>query len=251
MTLRGRVAVVTGAGAPVGRGIALALGRAGAAVGLVGPDASRGPARELARAGWPCTTVAAALDDRRGTEAAFRGVVSALGPLHLAVHAWCPPRALERSPIAAVDEGTWGEVWEGTMRATTVFLQASLAAFAAGGGGGRIVVVTPTLWRTGTPGLAPYSAAVEGQRLLAKSAARQWGRLGITVNCVAPAWQAMVPGEAGPDQPGDPVSLADAALGPPDLEADVGGAVVAVASDEAGGLTGATLCLDGGVAMAP
>ncbi|TML41561.1 MAG: SDR family oxidoreductase, partial [Actinobacteria bacterium] len=88
-------------------------------------------------------------------------------------------------------------------------------------------------------------------RLLAKSAARQWGRLGITVNCVAPAWQAMVPGEAGPDQPGDPVSLADAALGPPDLESDVGGAVVAVASDEAGGLTGATLCLDGGVAMAP
>jgi NAD(P)-dependent dehydrogenase (short-subunit alcohol dehydrogenase family) len=112
-------------------------------------------------------------------------------------------------------------------------------------------VVTPTLWRTGAPGLAPYSAAVEGQRLLAKSAARQWGRLGITVNCVAPAWQAMAPGGAGPDQPGDPVSLADAALGPADMEADVGGAVVAVASAESGGLTGATLCLDGGVAMAP
>src|SRR5205085_12574073 len=114
-----------------------------------------------------------------------------------------------------------------------------------------IVGVTPTLWRTGTPGLAPFSAAVEGQRLLAESAARQWGQLGITVNCVAPAWQAMVPGQAGPDQPGDPVSLADAALGPADLEADVGGAVVAVASAQAAGLTGATLCVDGGVAMAP
>ena len=246
---------MTGAGTPVGRGIALALGRSGAAVGLVGPDASRGPAQELAqelaRAGSPCTTVAAALEDRRQTEAAFLAAASALGPLHLAVHAWCPARALERSPIAAVDEGTWAEVWEGTMRATTVFLQASLAAFVAGGGGGRIVVVTPTLWRTGTPGLAPFSAAVEGQRLLAESAARQWGQLGITVNCVAPAWQAMVPGQASPDQPGDPVSLADAALGPADLEADVGGAVVAVASAQAAGLTGATLCVDGGVAMAP
>ena len=47
------------------------------------------------------------------------------------------------------------------------------------------------------------------------------------------------------------MSLAAAPLGAVDLEADVGAAVVALAGDEARGVTGATLCVDGGAAMAP
>ena len=112
------------------------------------------------------------------------------------------------------------------------------------------MVVTPTAWATGVPGLAAYAAAVEGQRLLAKSAARQWGRDGITVNCVAPAWEAVA--GAGPDGgPGGSMSLAPTPLGPADFEADVGAAVVTLAGEGMHALTGATLGLDGGAAMAP
>jgi len=248
VTLAGRVAIVSGAGAPVGRGISLALARAGAAVGLVGPDARLGPADRLAHAGSACTAVATDLESAKEAQAAFARVVAALGPLHLAVHSWVPAIALERCPVAEFGDERWEAVWEGTMKATIVFLQAAFATF--GGGGGRIVVVTPTAWATGVPGLAAYAAAVEGQRLLAKSAARQWGKDGITVNCVAPAWEAVA--GAGPDGgPGGSMSLAPTPLGPADFEADVGAAVVTLAGEGMHALTGATLGLDGGAAMAP
>src|SRR5438105_646447 len=176
VTLAGRVAVVTGAAAPVGRGVALALGRAGAGVGLVGPGAARGPVDELVALGAPTTVAPSALDRREEAEAALAAVVTELGPLHVAVHTWVPAMALERVPLSEVDDERWEAVWEATMAATIGFLQAAFSAFrggggdggrrgrgGGGGGGGRIVVVTPTAWATGAPGLAPYSAAVEGQ----------------------------------------------------------------------------------------
>ena len=124
-------------------------------------------------------------------------------------------------------------------------LQASFTVFH--GGGGRIVFVTPTVSMSGAPGLAPYAAALEGQRLLAKSAARQWGPDGITVNCLAPAPEHVPIGVASSD-----VSLAPPALGGPgDAETDLGPAVVFLASDDAHFVTGVTLCADGGVWMAP
>ena len=118
------------------------------------------------------------------------------------------------------------------------------------GNDGRVVFVTPTIALSGAAGFAPWATAIEGQRLLAKSAARQWGKDGITVNCVAPAWEAVA--GAGPDGgPGGSMSLAPTPLGPADFEADVGAAVVTLAGEGMHALTGATLGLDGGAAMAP
>jgi NAD(P)-dependent dehydrogenase (short-subunit alcohol dehydrogenase family) len=114
-------------------------------------------------------------------------------------------------------------------------------------GGGRIVFVTPTLSMSGAPRLAPYAAAVEGQRLLAKSAARQWGPDGITVNCLAPAPEHVAAGVRSTD-----VSLAPAALGGPGDPADDLGPVVAFLTGADGHfVTGVTICADGGVWMAP
>ncbi|HEX4775709.1 MAG TPA: SDR family oxidoreductase, partial [Acidimicrobiia bacterium] len=93
----------------------------------------------------------------------------------------------------------------------------------------------------------PLTAFVEGQRLLAKSAARQWGRYGITVNCVAPAPDLVVAGTAA-----GAVSLAAPALGGPgDPRDDLGPVVTFLASDAGHFVTGVTVCADGGVWMAP
>lgn len=84
-------------------------------------------------------------------------------------------------------------------------------------------------------------------RLLAKSAARQWGAAGIRVNCLAPA----------PEHVPIGVASAELALSPPALgsagapEADLGPIAAWLLSDDAHFLTGATLCADGGVWMAP
>jgi 3-oxoacyl-[acyl-carrier protein] reductase len=187
------------------------------------------------------------LTTREGAGAAVDEAVAALGGLDVVVHAAVHPLALEPVEAAAIDDARWDAVWEQAMRASLFLCQAAHPHLARRGGG-RIVFVTPTLSLSGAPGLVPYATAVEGQRLLAKSAARQWGPQGITVNCVAPsaALAGVEPGALGA------VSLAPPALGGPgDPEADVGPVVVFLAGTDSHFLTGATLAVDGGVWMAP
>ncbi len=245
--LADRVAVVTGAEQPLGRGLALALGDADAAVALVGDAVALAPVTaELASRGRRVVAITADLRDRPALEQAFATAADELGrAARVVVHAAMPPESFEAMPFEDVDDAQFDAVWEGTMRAALAVLQASFTYLH--GVGGRVVLVTPTVSMSGAPGLAAYAAAVEGQRLLAKSAARQWGPDGITVNCLAPAPEQVPIGVASSD-----VSLAPPALGGPgDPEADLGPALVFLASDAAHFVTGATLCVDGGVWMAP
>jgi NAD(P)-dependent dehydrogenase (short-subunit alcohol dehydrogenase family) len=146
-----------------------------------------------------------------------------------------------------VNASTFEAAWEGTMQAALFALQAAFGQMR--GRGGRILVVTPTSSMSGAPGMVAATMAVEGLRLLAKSAARQWGAHRITVNCVAPA---PATGDADEAGGGRYLSLAQAALGGPgDPETDLGPVVVFLASDAGHFVTGATITVDGGVWMAP
>jgi len=138
-------------------------------------------------------------------------------------------------PFVDVDDAAWARMWEGSMRATIASLQAVFPGM-RDRGWGRVVLVTPTASMAGAAGYAPLCAVVEAQRVLAKSTARQWGAHGITVNCLAPG------------SPGGATALAPPALAGP---VDLGGVLRFLVSDGAAHLTGATLCVDGGVWMAP
>jgi len=191
-SLQNRVAVVTGADLQVGRGLAVALGNAGASIGLLGD------ARALA------------------------GVVADLE----AVDARATAVALDASTRETVLQASFGQMQ---------------------GRGGRIIVVIPTIAMSGAERLAPYVTAAEGQRLLVKAAARQWGADAIGVNCLAVA----------PEQLPIDVATTAAALaapafgGPGNVEHDLGPIAVFLAGDAGHYLTGATLCADGGTWMAP
>jgi 3-oxoacyl-[acyl-carrier protein] reductase len=200
---------LTGGEGPLGDGLADALTSAGATVVAVEPDFwATGPAGPR-----PDAVVHAALD----------------------------PVALESLELADVDDARFETVWERGMRAAISCSQSAFRAFA--GGGGRIVFVLPTVAMSGAPGLAPLCALAEGERLLAKSAARQWGAAGITVNCVAVA----VPASTGGGFSGEAISLAPAAL----ASVDVGAVLVGVLAGEFQSVTGATICADGGLWMSP
>jgi 3-oxoacyl-[acyl-carrier protein] reductase len=206
-SLDGRTIAVTGAGSTLADGLGAALVAAGANV-LAGLD-----------------RVSAALD----------GVV----------HAAMPAVAYERMPFHEVDDARWDAVWEQTMRDAIAVLQTGYRAMHERGG--AFVVITPVIGMSGAAELGPYSAAVEGVRLLAKSAARQWGADGIRVNCLAPAPEHLPIGvDSGA------LALSPPALGGPgDVEADLGPIVAWLLSDDAHFVTGVTLCADGGVWMAP
>lgn len=161
------------------------------------------------------------------------------------VHVAIPPMAYERVPFHEVDDARWDAVWEQTLRSAIQMFQRGYRAMQPHGG--AFVVVTPVVGMAGAAELGPYCAAVEGVRILAKSAARQWGPQGIRVNCVAPA-----PEHAPVGVTSGMLALSPPALGGPgDPETDLGPIVTWLLSDDAHFLTGATLCADGGVWMAP
>ena len=245
--LSGRVAVVTGAEQPLGRGLALAVAADGAAVALLGDAAAITPlVQDVHDRDGRAVALDVSLTERDDVERAFTAAAAELGaPVSAVVHAAMNPTAYEPVAFAEVDDDRWDLVWEGTMRAALAVLQASFASMR--GRDGRIVFVTPTVSMSGAERLVPYTTAVEGQRLLAKSAARQWGPDGITVNSVAVAPEQVPIGVSS-----TATSLASAALGGAgEVEQDIGPVVTFLLGPAGHFVTGATISVDGGVWMAP
>ena len=160
-----------------------------------------------------------------------RAAARDLGGIDVLVYAAPPPD--RRAPIVDVDAAAFDALWEQPMCSFISLLQAAYPHLRASGDG-RVVVVVPNIAVTGAAGHAPAAASAEGLRALAKSAARQWGGEGITVNCVA------IGSDAGP------AGLSPAALGRP---VEIGAIVTFLASAASRELTGATLTVDGGVVM--
>lgn len=244
-----KVAVVTGADAepPLVRDLALVLAQAGAAVALLGDTAVLAPLIvEFGADGRRATAVACDFTTRENVDGAFMAASDALGaPVDIVLHGAMDPIAYEACAFEDVDDERWDRVWEHTMRGLIYVFQAGHAQMR--GRGGRFLLITPTISMSGAERLVPYTCAVEGQRLIAKSAARQWGADGITVNCLAPAPEHVVPEVAS-----SAVSLAPPALGGPgNVVDDLGPVAVFLAGDAGHFVTGVTLCADGGVWMAP
>ncbi|HEV7762206.1 MAG TPA: SDR family oxidoreductase [Acidimicrobiales bacterium] len=134
--------------------------------------------------------------------------------------------------------------------------RAAFALMATGDGrtgqGGVIGFVCPSVALTGAAGQVALSTTSEAIRLLAKSAARSWGRSGITVNAFAPHLDACVP-PAPPDEGERGLQVHATALDLADVDPadDIASLLVYLATPGAARLTGATLGADGGSLMAP
>ncbi len=244
--LNGRIAVVTGAELPLGHGLTMALGRAGARVALLGAaDRLSSVVADLDAAHVRTVGVEADWSSRETVQDAFDEVADALGPVDILLHAAVPEIAFERLDLVDVDDAHFRAVWETTMRTTLFVLQAAFPQMH--GRGGRVLFVIPTVAMSGAAHLTPYTMVAEAQRVFLKATARQWGPDGITLNAFAPAPDHFPIGVAS-----DEVSLAPPALGGVgDPERDLGPIAVFLASDAAHFVTGATIGADGGIWMAP
>jgi 3-oxoacyl-[acyl-carrier protein] reductase len=240
-----RAIVVLTSGVDIGSPIAMALATRGARVAWLS-DAADAPTVDV---DVRVTRIAASFTSRAELEKAFAAAVEAVGVPSLVVVSAMPLVALEAADIVALSDVRWRASCGAAMKSVLHALQASHTHLSARGG--SIVVFGPSLSLAGAPQLVPLSTAIEGQRGLVKSTARQWGKLGLTVNWIAAAPRGLSPlfdALPLPVKP-DPVPVA---LGRPlDLVSEIVPVLEFLGSAAGRGMTGATLVLDGGEWMLP
>jgi 3-oxoacyl-[acyl-carrier protein] reductase len=178
LDLGGRSAVVTGASAGIGRGIALALGGQGVRLTLHGrdPDRLAAVAATIAEAGGPVPAVVA--HDLTAADA-VDAIVSAAGDVDIVVNNAGGGRALDGSAT----EAQWDEALTLNFTRHRQLTQCLVPAMVAAGWG-RIVNITGK--SESAKGVNGAHIAKAGMHAWAKGLSRDVGRNGVTVNCIAP-----------------------------------------------------------------
>jgi 3-oxoacyl-[acyl-carrier protein] reductase len=242
-TLAGKVALVTGASGGIGAAIARALHAQGAAVALSGTrrEALEAVAAELGERAHVCP---ADLADAAAPDALIAAAEAAGGPLGILIN----NAGLTRDMLAMrMKDEDFQRVVEVDLAAPFRLARAALRGMVRRRAG-RIISVGSIVGSTGNAGQANYAAAKAGLVGMTKALAQEVGSRGITVNVVAPGY-VDTPMTAGLPEAQRARLLEAIPLGRMGQPADIAAAVVFLASDEAAWITGATLHVNGGMAM--
>ena len=241
--LDGKVALVTGATGGIGAAIAGALHARGAKVALTGRRAAELEAL-AARLGDRAQVFPADLSDAAAPAALVEKVEAGFGSLDILVN----NAGFTRDMLALrMGDADWAAVLEVDLSAPFRLARAALRGMMRRRWG-RIVSIASIVGVTGNAGQANYAAAKAGLIGMTKSLAQEVATRGVTCNVVAPGFVATAMTDAlGEAQRAKLLERIPAGrIGAP---ADVAAAVVYLASEEAGWVTGQTLHVNGGMAM--
>jgi len=242
--LTDRVAVVTGGGTGIGRGIADGLARFGAKVAIWERDADTcaATAQELGVLG-----IVTDVRDSAQVDAALQRTRDELGPVEILVN---NAGGVFASPLLDTSENGWDALYKANLRHVLLCTQRVARQLVADNRGGSIISVTSIEGVRAAPGYAAYSAAKAGVINYTRTAAFELAPHGIRVNAIAPdititeGLQALSPDGIRPE-------LSQAVpLGRLGNVDEIASAAVFLASDMARYITGQTLHVDGGTQAA-
>lgn len=254
LDLQGRVIIITGGTRGIGLGVAHHLGRRGARLVVTGRRRSRLDDASAALDAEGIEHLAAIADvaDRDRSFALVAETIERFGRLDglvLNAQSFRPV-----TPLVDVTESDMDLLFDTGPKGSLWLMQAAHPHFAARRWG-RIVTMGTSMGLTGGPGYGPYAASNEAIRSLTRTAAREWGRDGITVNCILPASAGHRAPVAGSDPAREAAFAAmydDNPVGRDgDATDDIGPVVAFLLSDASRYVTGQTVSVDGGGILRP
>jgi len=246
-SLKDKVAVVTGASQGIGRDTALALAEAGAKVAVAARSEEKLLAlvADIAAAGGTAFAVKMDVADAEQVKAGFKLVLEKFGRLDILVN----NAAITRDGLAMrMKAEDWEAVLRTNLTGAHLCIQQALPTMMKARAG-RIINISSVVAQSGNPGQANYVAAKAGLIGLTKAVAVEIASRNITVNAVAPGFIETPMTDSLPDKVKDEVKTR-IPLGRMGSARDVASAIVFLASDEAGYITGHVLNVNGGMHLA-
>jgi gluconate 5-dehydrogenase/2-deoxy-D-gluconate 3-dehydrogenase len=246
MRLQDRVAIVTGAGRGIGRGIALGYAREGATVVLVSrtEDELREVADAIVALGRPALVAVADVREPAQVQAAVDAAVARFGTVDILVNAAGIPMVSPSTELAFED---WRRAIDINLTGTFLFCQAAGRVMVAKQRGAIINIGSIHSFQ-GIPMRAAYAASKGGVLQLTRSLSVEWAPHGVRVNCISPGWirtplqdQLVAAGklDRAPIIARTPVRRVG------EVE-DIVGPAIFLASDEAAFIVGEQMVVDGG-----
>ena len=244
--LTGQVAIVTGTSRGLGQYFARALARSGADLVVTSRDTEtlKPFVDEIAQLGKRAVPLALDVCDLKSIEHMAAAAEEAFGKIDILVN---NAGMNIRKPALEVAWEDWNKILDTNLRGS-FFVAQAVAKRMVSRNYGRIINIGSVTSVAGYAGLGPYGASRGGVRQLTMSLADDWGKFGITVNCLAPGWfktsqnKVMYEDKEWVDYLSDRIPIKRP--GQPD---DLDSAVVFLAAESSRYITGQTLLVDGGI----
>lgn len=244
MNLKGRVALVTGAGRGIGRAIALRLAQEGAAIAVndIVPEGALKTAEDVAALGVPAIGLPGDVSVRKNVSAMIADVIASYGQLDILVN---NAGIIQDRLLMRMSDEQWESVIAVNLRSVFLCSKASVRPMLKGNWG-RIISLSSITGLIGKAGQTNYAAAKAGIIGFTRAFAREVGAHGITVNAIAPGFIKTDMTAHLPDKQ-QRETMSRIPVGFLGEVGDIAAACAFLASEDARYVTGHVLTVDGGL----